>query len=85
MRPGTSRAPFLAQSLHLEELYDREDIPPVDDPNYPDFLWETLLEESREDGTLRSFFVVSRKRESVRQNLFVTPDWTTAEAFASRI
>ena len=75
----------LAHSLKLEDLYEREDIPSTDNENYRDFLWDTLLEESREDGSVLSFFVVYREVDSTRENLLVTSDWPTAEAFASRL
>ncbi len=75
----------LAESLNLEETYFEDDIPSINTPEFPEFLWEALLEEAREDGSLFSFFVVYREAAGSRKNLIVTPDWPTAESFASRL
>ena len=69
---------FLWNSLGINENYDAADVPPIDDPASEDFLWEELLESSREDGNLLSFFVVNEHSESV----YVSPDWQSAETFA---
>ncbi|HEV2133454.1 MAG TPA: hypothetical protein VGR47_04265 [Terracidiphilus sp.] len=44
-----------------------------------------MLDESAEDGSTRSFFVIYRESQAGRENLLVTPDWPTAEAFAERL
>jgi hypothetical protein len=75
----------LAESLNLEETYFEDDIPSINTPEFPEFVWEALLEEAREDGSLLSFFVVYREAAGSRKNLIVTPDWPTAESFASRL
>ena len=73
----------LAQSLDLEETFDREDIPAVDAPDYRDFLWEAVAESSTEDGHLRSYFVVEVQAKNKGQQLaYVSGDWPSAQDFA---
>jgi hypothetical protein len=75
----------LAESLRLDELYERSEIPARTESEFPDFVWETVLDESGEDGSTRSFFVVYRESKGGRKNLLVTPDWPTAESFAAHL
>ena len=77
---------FLWSSLGINEAYDATDVPSRDDAGGEDFLWEELLDASREDGNLLSFFVVSESIGPKSRSLYVSPDWPSAEAFAkSRI
>ena len=73
---------FLWNSLGINETYDAADVPSIDDPGIEDFLWEEMLEASREDGNLLSFFVVNEVKGSISESLYVSPDWPSAEAFA---
>jgi hypothetical protein len=71
-------------ALKPEEIYDPAGLPTLGDPDgeAEAFLWDELLEQAREDGTLLSFFIVTETNKSVSQSLFVAPDWPTAETFA---
>jgi hypothetical protein len=76
----------LAAALELENNYESADIPDPDAPDYDDFLWDELLKAAREDvrndPNLYSFFVVSESRPAQSQDLYISPDWPSAEAFA---
>jgi hypothetical protein len=37
---------------------------------------------AQEDGPLLSFFIVNEMKGRLNENLFVSPDWPSAEAFA---
>ena len=80
----------LAEALELGKSYEPADIPPPNESDYDDFLWDELLEAAREDvrndPNLYSFFVVSEAKLAHSQDLYISPDWPSAEAFAkSRI
>jgi hypothetical protein len=83
MDPGVLA--MLVDSLHLDQTYDASDLPSPDDSEYPEFVWESLMEDAREDGAERSFFVVYRNDHNGQANLLVSPDWPTAEAYAARL
>jgi hypothetical protein len=70
--------------LKPEEIYDPAGLPALSDPDGEGeaFLWDELLEQAREDGPLLSFFIVNETKERSSENLFVSPDWPSAEAFA---
>jgi hypothetical protein len=72
----------LWDSLKVEGTFDPTDIPPPDDPDSAEFLWEALLDAAREDGQLCSFFVVNETRDGKSNCLYVSPDWPSAERFA---
>ena len=78
----------LAAALELQENYEPAEIPDPDGIDYDDFLWEELLEAAREDvrndPNLYSFFVVSEARSAKAQDLYISPDWPSAEAFAKK-
>jgi hypothetical protein len=46
------------------------------------FLWDEMLEQAREDGSLLSFFIVNETAGPRIQGLYVSPDWPSAEAYA---
>ena len=71
-------------ALKPEEIYDPAGLPALSDPDGEGeaFLWDELLEQAREDGPLLSFFIVNEMKGRLNENLFVSPDWPTAEAFA---
>lgn len=78
----------LAAALELEKNYEPTDIPDPDGSDYEDFLWDELLEAAREDvrndPNLYSFFVVSEARLAQSQDLYISPDWPSAETFAKK-
>jgi hypothetical protein len=71
----------LWQTLGIGESYELEEI---DSPDRGDILWEEMSDAAREDGNLRSFFVVTEAIGSRSGHLYVSPDWPSAEAFAER-
>jgi len=70
----------------LEEKYEVTDIPAPDAPDYEDFLWDEIcegaIEDVRQSPTLSSFFVVVESKDGKSEELYVSPDWPSAEAFA---
>ena len=78
----------LAVALELEKNFEAADIPSPEAMDYDDFLWEELYEAAREDvrndPNLYSFFVVSETSAGRTQDLYVSPDWPSAEAFAKK-
>lgn len=76
----TARAELVA-ALHLEDEYEAGDL-----TDEGDAIWDELVDQAREDGSLFSFFVVTTATGTRSDTLFVSPDWPSAEAFAkSRI
>ena len=82
---------LLRDALKPEDNYDPEDLPKLNDPDDVNdevgaFLWEELVEQALEDARasprLTSFFIVNETIGGSREDLFVSPDWPTAEAFA---
>ena len=77
---------MLAAALDIESNYEAADIPDPDGSEYEDFLWEELLEagieDVRLDPNLRSFFVVSESADGKSRDLYVSPDYPSAEGFA---
>ncbi|MGD0737369.1 MAG: hypothetical protein ABR976_19745 [Terracidiphilus sp.] len=76
---------FLWKSLGIDGAYEQADIPPIQSGDGEDFLWEELLENSREDGNLHSFFLVTEAKGASSRSLYVSPDWPSAEAFAQNV
>lgn len=78
----------LAEALELRKNYAPEDIPDPDGSDYDDFLWEELCEAAREDvrndPSLYSFFVVSEASLAKHEDLYISPDWPSAEAYAKK-
>jgi hypothetical protein len=78
----------LAEALKVKENYERADIPEPGGSDYEDFLWEELCDAAREDvrqdPSLYSFFVVSASKAGRTEDLYVSPDWPSAEEFAKR-
>lgn len=77
----------LAAALDITANYDAGDIPDPNGNEYEDFLWQELCDAAREDvrldPNLYSFFVVSETRDAGKaKDLFISPDWPSAEAFA---
>src|SRR4051812_31798563 len=69
---------YLWNALRIEDTYDPTELPPAQDPDRGDFLWDELLEAAREDGNLLSFFVVNEADGTMSTTLYVSPDWPSA-------
>jgi len=78
----------LAVALELEKNFELADIPTPDSIDYGDFLWDELYEAAREDvrsdPNLYSFFVVTESGAGEAKDLYISPDWPSAEAFARK-
>jgi hypothetical protein len=78
----------LASALELEKKYEPTDIPNLDANDYDDFLWDELCDAAREDvrndPNLYSFFVVAEASAANAEDLYISPDWPSAEAYAKR-
>ena len=73
--------------LKPEDIYEAADLPRLNNPDdltgeAESFLWDELLEQAREQGSLLSFFVVNETTGERSESLYVSPDWPSAEAFA---
>jgi hypothetical protein len=79
----------LATALDLKKNYEPADIPDPEGIEYDDFLWEELFEAAREDVrsdlNLYSFFVVAEDGDGKSEDLYISPDWPSAEAFAKKL
>lgn len=75
---------YLWSSLGIDENYAPDDRPSIDQPESEDFLWEEMLEAAREDGNVLSFFVVTQTQNGRSQDLYISPDWPSAEVFAKK-
>lgn len=85
---GAEARDALAAALELTKNYEPADIPDPNGSDYDDFLWGEMCEAAREDvrndPSLYSFFVVSEANVAKNKDLYVSPDWPSAEAFAKR-
>jgi hypothetical protein len=83
---GEEAREALAAALELERNFEPADIPDPNGSDYDDFLWDELIEAAREDvrndPNLYSFFVVSEATSAQPQDVYISPDWPSAEAFA---
>jgi hypothetical protein len=66
----------LADTFQIEDRYELASAVSDDD------VWEELVERSREDWNRESFFIVRRTGLPSPENLYVSPDWPSAEKFA---
>lgn len=73
-------------ALKPEDIYDAAGLPALNDPagEGEAFLWDELLEQAREDGNVLSFFIVHQTVNGRSEDLYVSPDWPSAEAFAKQ-
>lgn len=80
---------ILWHSLDIEHTYDPAELPSPTDLERADFLWDELMDSSKEDvrldPNLRSFFVVSEIRGTKTKSLYVSADWPSAEDFAKSL
>ncbi len=75
----------LWDALKPEEIYEPSGLPTsAEEVEREAFLWDELLEQAREDGSLLSFFVVNETNGRRSESLYVSPDWPSAEAFAQK-
>ena len=78
----------LAASLEIEKNYAPEEVPTPDGGDYKDFIWEELSEAAVEDvrqyPIVSSFFVVTESRVGKADEIYISADWPSAEAFAER-
>ena len=77
----------LWDALKPEETYEVGDLPRLNNPDdvtgeAESFLWDELLEQAREEGSVLSFFVVNEITGKHSEGLYVSPDWPSAEVFA---
>jgi len=75
----------LASSLNLESNHEANGIPKPADEGYEDFIWDVMVDEAREDWNSFSFFIVTKSRGSRTEELFVSGDWPTAQAYVKRL
>ena len=77
---------ILAAALDIDSNYEPDDIPDPNGSDYEEFVWNELLEAALEDvrldPNLRSFFIVSQNTNGKVEDLYVSADWPSAEAFA---
>ena len=75
----------LASSLNLESNYEPSGIPKPTDEGYEDFIWDVMVDEAREDWNSFSYFIVTKSRGRQTEELFVSGDWPTAEAYVKKL
>lgn len=73
---GEDALAFLSKSLDLGSKYELAE-------TGLELAWEDVAEEAREDGNQLSFFVVLEEKDNHSQPIYVSPDWPSAERFAS--
>jgi hypothetical protein len=66
----------LYRSLDVEEHFDPAD---------QDALWSELTQAAREDGNILSFFVVNESSGKSQVARYVSPDYSSVEAFAESL
>ena|SRR6185437_1740229 len=69
----------LGATLRIKDRYELASAVSDDD------VWEELVEQSREDWNRDSFFIVRRTGPRSLENLYVSPDWPSAERFAREL
>ena len=76
----------LAAALEITENHNPEDIPDPNGQDYEEFLWDELseasLEDIRQSPRLYSFFVVTETKAGKSEDIYISADWPSAEAFA---
>jgi hypothetical protein len=71
----------LAASLKPESIYEESEIPKPGEDGYEDFIWDVMVDDAREDWKTFSYFVVTKSNGGKTEELFVSGDWPTAEAY----
>jgi hypothetical protein len=72
-------------ALKIHDLFDEEDIPDAQSPEYRDFLWETLSDEAREDGHTKSFFLVLKEITGQPAAVLYVSSWSARLEMCQRI
>jgi len=75
----------LARSLTFPDTFEDEDVPSPSHENYRDFVWEAMVDSAREDGNIFSYFVVKKTSGGSSEDVFVSGDWPTAEAYGNLV
>jgi hypothetical protein len=75
----------LAASLNVEALFEPANIPKPSDEDYEAFIWDVMVDDAREDWKSFSYFVVTRSNGRKTEELFVSGDWPTAEAYVKQM
>jgi hypothetical protein len=73
---------LLWNSLALD---GQDEVPDLDSAEGEDVLWDALLEDSREDGNLLSFFLVTETNGKDQKIAYVSADWPSAEHYAQKL
>jgi hypothetical protein len=85
---STEALEALAATLNLEGKYEVTDIPAPETTDYADFIWDEIcegaIEDVRQSPVLNSFFVVVETIAGKSEELYVSPDWPSAEVFARK-
>ena len=76
---------LLASSLNFESIYDPSGIPKPNDEGYEDFIWDVMVDEAREDWNSFSYFIVTKSHGRQTEELFVSGDWPTAQAYVKTL
>ena len=76
----------LASALQIGSKYDESDVPEPTTPEYEDLVWEEMsdcaVEDVRQSPRLQSFFVVTVTKAGRTEDVYISPDWPSAEMFA---
>ena len=75
----------LAASLNLESIFEPSEIPKPTDEGYEGFIWDVMVDEAREEWNLFSYFIVTKSSGHRTEDLFVSGDWPTAEAYVKKM
>jgi hypothetical protein len=71
----------LATSLKPEAIYEETGLPKPGEDGYEDFIWDVMVDDAREDWKSFSYFIVTKSNGRKTEELFVSGDWPTAEAY----
>ena len=75
----TGALKFLSQRL------EADDLPPPDSSEFADVIWQEVENGAREDWNTFSYFVVTTAAGNKVTPVFVSADWTSAEAFVKTL
>jgi len=75
---------LLWKSLKIETAYDPTDLPTLDEQEARDsLLLDEMTEQGRDIWPNFSYFVVSRRTGRQMEFLYVSPDWPSADEYAT--
>jgi hypothetical protein len=75
---------LLWKSLRIDD-HEQGDSPLIESGGGDDLLWDALLEDSREDGNLLSFFVVTEAKGKTQKSLYASSDRPSAKTYAQNL